>query len=157
MLRNDIKNNITIPNYIKLKYSQFWILIYQSIIDFLLYLWKRIDNVSYSNLTQKFKLYSWVCMYHSWKEKIHFWKTKTFIWCVSIAHCYHLVYKRPIATLFWWFERTYKKDRCITIEWWYVLRKSFEFIGIQGVNIYLYLNYNTMCVKLSDRYNWYNK
>ena len=107
MLRNDIKNNITIPNYIKLKYSQFWILIYQSIIDFLLYLWKLIDNVSYSNLTQKFKLYSWVCMYHSWKEKIHFWKTKTFIWCVSIAHCYHLVYTRPIATLFWWFERTY--------------------------------------------------
>ena len=83
MLRNDIKNNITIPNYIKLKYSQFWILIYQSIIDFLLYLWKLIDNVSYSNLTQKFKLYSWVCMYHSWKEKIHFWKTKTFIWCVN--------------------------------------------------------------------------
>ena len=83
MLRNDIKNNITIPNYIKLKYSQFWILIYQSIIYFLLYLWKLIDNVSYSNLTQKFKLYSWV--YISFvKRKNPFLKNKNiYLMCVN--------------------------------------------------------------------------
>ena len=122
---------------IKFKYSQFWILISQSIIYFLLYLWKLMDNVSYSNLTQKFKLYSWVYVYHSWKEKkIHFWKNKN----IYLMCQYHIVIiwftRDPLRHYFGDLNgHMYKKDRCITIEWWYVLRKSFEFIGIQGINI----------------------
>ena len=119
---------------IKLKYSQFWILIYPSI----RYLFVVMKIKSAIQILLKNSNCIHECMYiiREKKKKSIFEKTKTFIWCVNITLLSSGLHETHCDTiLVIWTDICTKRTDASRWKWWYVLRKSFEFIGIQGINI----------------------
>ena len=109
---------------IKLKYSQFWILIYQSI----RYLFVVMKIKSAIQILLKNSNCIHECMYiiREKKKNFHFWKNKN----IYLMCQYHIVIiwftRDPLRHYFGDLNgHIYKKDRCITMEMMICFEKKF--------------------------------